>query len=619
MPTAVNRFCARIVLLVLTKFAVVRGMASVHKQPALGRVNKPILTANPSPSCVALKNKGSFSLIDIAVGTPEQIFSIVADTGSDNVIIPSCMCQENHRCFKGDRCFTGHNKSSTFAIDDGADGPMLLDIEFGSGPIRVAVSSDVVRVGNVQIAMDNGVFLMTDHNLNFGGSFEGILGLGIPSSLRPPAQEWEDAEAEEFVFEYDLDGSDDLDGLDEAFQGVMEGMSGAEPQVSEFGHVAKTIKSHGSSNDSATVTDGEDSSGLISIVHAPSSITSMDQKTRSADPNLLDQPGFLESAGVNRFSMCFNDEADGALRLNPPPAASTLKAVGGHHWAVELHGVSVGGNSTALDFCASSSPLSGDKTPCAAIPDSGTTSIMGHPMHIEMLFESICDGWERCRQNHTALVRAASAASAAAAAEYGFDPFSLTPFSKSEVFQFLIYDCDSWLSESDDGLNELPSINFNIGSANGTKQVLEMSAWSYVLESLEGAPQSFQSRSREMIPMFTSVGAGDNATHTENPKLVRQCEPAFDSMDFVTPNHGPVWIFGTPFFYMFDVGYDLQASPPGVSFTSLAEVGCGTCAADSNAALVSESRNVREIWDSHRQPRRAGPKRLPSIDASKPL
>jgi len=241
---------------------------------------------------------------------------------------------------------------------------------------------------------------------------------------------------------------------------------------------------------------------------------------------------------------------------------------------------------------------------------------MGHPSHIATLFESICDGWERCRQNHTALVTAASKASAAAAATYGFDPFSVTSYSKSEVFKLLIYDCDSWLSESEDGLNELPSINFNIGSADGTKQVLEMSAWSYVLESLSGGPQSFQSRSGGTLPMFS---AGGDATQTDTPQLVRQCEPAFDAMNFVTASHGPVWIFGTPFFYMFDVGYDLQASPPGVSFTSVTEGGCGSCEAESNAALVSESRSVREVRESHRQPRRAGPKRLQSIDTSKPL
>jgi len=313
---------------------------------------------------------------------------------------------------------------------------------------------------------------------------------------------------------------------------------------------------------------------------------------------------------VNRFSMCFNDEADGTLRLNPPPAANTLEAIGSHHWAVGFHGVSVAGNATALDICASSSPLSGDQTPCAAIPDSGTTAIMGHPGHIETLFESICDGWERCRQNHTALVTAASKASAAAADTYGFDPFSVASYSKSEVFKLLIYDCDSWLSESEEGLNELPSVNFNMGKADGTKQVLEMSAWSYVLESLPGGPQSFESRSGAMIPMFSAGG---------DSEPVRQCEPAFDPMNFVTSNHGPVWIFGTPFFYMFDVGYDLQASPPGVSFTSVTEGGCGSCEPDSNAALVSESRSVREVWESRRQPRRAGPRRLPSIDTSKPL
>merc|ERR1719329_1183099 len=45
----------------------------------------------------------------------------------------------------------------------------------------------------------------------------------------------------------------------------------------------------------------------------------------AAKDEVYDNTGFLESAGVSRFSMCFNDDGtDGALRLNPPAAARTL-------------------------------------------------------------------------------------------------------------------------------------------------------------------------------------------------------------------------------------------------------------------------------------------------------
>merc|ERR1719486_1448509 len=68
---------------------------------------------------VVLKNKGTHSEIDIDVGTPGQRFSVVADTGSNSVIVPSCRCQETSQaCTKGDACFTGTNKSSTFLLEE---------------------------------------------------------------------------------------------------------------------------------------------------------------------------------------------------------------------------------------------------------------------------------------------------------------------------------------------------------------------------------------------------------------------------------------------------------------------------------------------------------------------
>jgi len=47
------------------------------------------------------------------------------------------------------------------------------------------VSSDYVTVGHVRQFMKEGVLLMTEKELNFAGSFEGILGLGLPSNATP--------------------------------------------------------------------------------------------------------------------------------------------------------------------------------------------------------------------------------------------------------------------------------------------------------------------------------------------------------------------------------------------------------------------------------------------------
>ena len=45
-------------------------------------------------SCAALKNKGVYFTARLCVGTPSQCFDVVADTGSDNVIITSCVCND---------------------------------------------------------------------------------------------------------------------------------------------------------------------------------------------------------------------------------------------------------------------------------------------------------------------------------------------------------------------------------------------------------------------------------------------------------------------------------------------------------------------------------------------
>jgi hypothetical protein len=132
--------------------------------------------------CAALKNHGTHFTVEIEVGTPGQKFDVVADTGSDAVIIPSCTCVKAGFCNSKSRCFQGTNRSSTFAIDNGPKGPPTIRMMFGSGPVQAVVASDTVRVGKLHTKMQDGVLLMTDQLLNIKGPFEGILGLGLPSA-----------------------------------------------------------------------------------------------------------------------------------------------------------------------------------------------------------------------------------------------------------------------------------------------------------------------------------------------------------------------------------------------------------------------------------------------------
>merc|ERR1719440_632229 len=133
------------------------------------------------PSCTHLTNHGTHFTVDIEVGTPGQKFSVVADTGSNYLIVPSCVCQRSKSCSKSDRCFTGTNKSSTFSIDKGDSGPQSVFITFGSGTIEAVVAKERVSVGHLSVDMQDGILLMVARQLNIAGRFEGILGLGVPA------------------------------------------------------------------------------------------------------------------------------------------------------------------------------------------------------------------------------------------------------------------------------------------------------------------------------------------------------------------------------------------------------------------------------------------------------
>lgn len=513
-----------------------------HTQPVLRRGDKDIVHSNSEFSCATLTHHGAFSTVDVAVGTPAQVFRVVADTGSDSVIIPSCVCQDLNNCHAGDRCFTGTGHSSSFRIEDGPAGPPAAVLTFGSGPIKVAVASDLVRVGKVEQDMKDGVLLMVDQELDFGGSFEGILGLGLPTNAWPASEVV--AEVASTQIQYAL-------------------MSN---QTSDIGDSAK---------DSLSLAGVNVEAKHISRHNLSIGFESAAEK--EANQGTYEETGFLESAGVSRFSMCFNEgSAGGALRLNPPVAERTLGNVGHDHWAVDFRGVSIGESTGRVNFCGVEGMKPGQETPCAGIPDSGTTAIMGPQGHIDLLFESLCDGWDRCKQNYTEMRETSSTTSAVA--------------SKAEMFQFLLHNCAAWMEDVDTGINELPPINFGLRGSDGTEQEVKMPAWSYVTTTL--------------VP-----GGG------------QICEPVFSAMDYNTEKNGPVWIFGSPFFFTHEVGYDLQTSPPGISFTSIQESSCGSCDDGSTASLVSGSAGtVSSVEQRHRRPRmQAGPRRSSSIDTSKPL
>lgn len=464
-----------------------------------------------SPSCSELVNHGSYFSVPIEVGTPTQTFDVVADTGSDAVIIPSCLCQDSGSCSAGDRCFTGRN-SRTFTIGANDQVP-VINMEFGSGSIEAAVTTDVVHIGTVKTSMSRGLLLMVDRHLDITGQFEGILGLG------------------QLQAEYSHSR-----GLD------VEAASWDKPPT-----------------------------------YGPQ------------DANAENIYGFLRQANVERFSVCFNDgTSPGILRLRTERQVAALPSVGTLHWGLNFRGLSVGSVHAPALFCGDDDVSAGKE--CGAIPDSGTTVMLGPEEHVRKTFSSLCEQWPRCEE--------------ASRNEFPFR-------KKEEVFQLVLRRCEEWLNEGS-GLDELPSIHMHLGSADDPERArtVELTAWSFVFETpVEQA--------EEHSKLLGTVGLSFSRLRGEE-RSSYVCSPAFGTSDYSSSGSGPVWIVGTPLFYEYVVGFDRSTSPPEVSFST--EL-CSSCAAPGSLSLVDgfEGRQRRTL-EAVRSPRKIhGPLRIGRFPGHLPM
>ncbi|XP_048468044.1 pepsin A-like [Rhincodon typus] len=110
----------------------------------------------------------------ISIGNPPQSFTVIFDTGSSNLWVPSVYCSE-------ESCTEHHrfnpSASSTYYSND-----QRVSIQYGTGAMVGILGYDTVRISNINI-----------HNQEFGLStsepggffsyvnFDGILGMGYPS------------------------------------------------------------------------------------------------------------------------------------------------------------------------------------------------------------------------------------------------------------------------------------------------------------------------------------------------------------------------------------------------------------------------------------------------------
>jgi len=547
-------------------------------------------------TCTSLTNHGTHFTARIEVGTPPQPFDVVADTGSDSVIITSCLCREKRHCNVENKCFTGTNKSSSFLMRSFAndDRVPVVVLTFGSGQIEAVISTDVVRVGTVTANMSDGLLLMVNQALRLSGPFEGILGLGLPRHQQPtPAAPAASASKQVATIQLPHPASPPMPKW--PWFPAPKAQAPKKPSVTFAADVhevtvrdvespAASINFHPNSTDEDIALPSIDAV-VVGGPRGPPAPADAPQ-----DAGIYTARGFLETAGVTRFSMCFNDGADGVLRLATPQDPNALGSIGQVHWGLDLRGFSVGKKESPALFCGPNTAMRpGQDTPCGAIPDSGTTVMMGPAEHIKLLFNELCNQWSMCKD--------------ALAGELRGQP-------AHEVLQIMLMRCGDWMGEK--GLSVLPSIHLHLRGSGGRDRTLEIPASTYIIETMAEEAHYVTKHLMGIFPVKVAVPSGHKR---------KVCAPAFGTQEYNTAKNGPVWILGTPLFYEFQVGYDMQSSPPSISFN---EAPCGSCS--HQTALFAESHEVAKANASaatrtrRNHPREIhGPLLVRELDPSLPL
>uniref|UniRef100_A0A8C6V4N9 pepsin A n=1 Tax=Naja naja TaxID=35670 RepID=A0A8C6V4N9_NAJNA len=110
----------------------------------------------------------------ISIGTPPQQFTVIFDTGSSNLWVPSVYCSSaacsDHHKFNPQQSSTFHATSQT------------LSITYGTGSMTGFLGYDTVQVGSIQVT--NQIFGLSQTepgSFLYYSPFDGILGLAYPS------------------------------------------------------------------------------------------------------------------------------------------------------------------------------------------------------------------------------------------------------------------------------------------------------------------------------------------------------------------------------------------------------------------------------------------------------
>lgn len=130
--------------------------------------------ADADTDIVALKNYMDAQYFgEIGIGTPPQKFTVIFDTGSSNLWVPSSKCYFSVPCFFHSKYKS--SKSSTYK-KNGKEAA----IHYGTGAISGFYSEDNVKVGDFIVKGQEFIEATREPSLTFlVAKFDGILGLGF--------------------------------------------------------------------------------------------------------------------------------------------------------------------------------------------------------------------------------------------------------------------------------------------------------------------------------------------------------------------------------------------------------------------------------------------------------